>query len=508
MSVPGRGFVALLVAVSVVASACARPADHDPLARAESSTTTTTTTTTTDTGSGTQGTDSTPPEYVPDPITWSRCSYGQCATVRVPLDYGNPTGRAIELGVARVPATGTRIGALFVNPGGPGATGRDFAATLATLLPRQITQGFDIVGVDPRGVGASNPITCGIDPTKLYGVDYTIDSPEDRIALLDVTKQYVDDCTIRDGDVLPFFGTREVARDMDAVRAAMGDAQLSYLGFSYGTVIGQEYAALFPSRVRAMVLDGVVNLGPSGLQLASEQAAGFEIALARFVAYCDGGPRCQASGREMDAVNQVLALAERSGGIPAPSAGRPAGPGEATLGIALALYSRSLWSRLDSALAAAEQGDGSQLVALADQYIRGGGFEIYFAVNCLDFSWPSGDPDAVFAAAKQAGEVSPHFGEALVNDYVRCADWPVPPAPLVPTSAAGTSTILVVSTTGDPATPYEGGVEVAKRLANGVLVTNEGDGHTVVADGKPCIDTIVTAYLVDGTAPADGTTCR
>lgn len=445
---------------------------------------------------------------MPDPIAWSRCSFGQCATVRVPLDYRDPTGRAIDLGVARAPATGQRIGALFVNPGGPGATGRDFAASLATLLPRTITQRFDIIGVDPRGVGASNPVECGIDPRELYGVDYTIDSPEDRATLLDVTKQYVDDCTIREGDVLPFLGTRDVARDMDAVRAAIGDEQLSFLGFSYGTVIGQEYAALFPSRVRAMVLDGVVNVGRSGLQLAAEQAAGFETALARFVAYCDGGSACQTSGNALDTVQQVLALAEQPGGIPAPRANRPAGPGEATLGIALALYSRSLWVRLDRALVAARQGDGSQLVGLADQYIQSGGFEIYFAVNCLDFAWPSGDPDAVLRAAKQAGEASPHFGEALVNDYIRCADWPVPPVPLLPTSAPGTPPILVVSTTGDPATPYEGGVEVAKRLATGVLVTYDGDGHTVVADGRPCIDAIVTAYLVDGTAPPDGTTCR
>lgn len=503
VSASRRGVGALFVVVGMLASACAHRADSDPLARARSSATTSTTTTT-----RVPGTDGPAAAFVPDPIAWSRCRFGQCATVRVPLDYRAPTGRAIDLGVARVPATGARIGALFVNPGGPGATGRDFAATLATLLPRKITERFDIVGVDPRGVGASNPVRCGIDPAKLYGVDYTIDSPEDRTALLDVTKQYVDDCTIRAGDVLPFLGTRDVARDMDAVRAAMGDEQLSYLGFSYGTVIGQEYAALFPSHVRAMVLDGVVNLGPSGLRLATEQAAGFETALARFVAYCNGGSDCQASGNEMGTVEKVLALAEQPGGIPAPRAGRPAGPGEAALGIALALYSRSLWIRLDRALVGAQQGDGTALVALADQYIKGGGFEVYFAVNCLDFAWPAGDPDAVFAAAKQAGSASPHFGEALVNDYVRCADWPVPAAPLQPTAAPGTPPILVVSTTGDPATPYEGGVEVAKRLTKGVLVTNDGDGHTVVADGKPCVDRIVTEYLVDGTTPANGTTCR
>jgi hypothetical protein len=146
-------------------------------------------------------------------------------------------------------------------------------------------------------------------------------------------------------------------------------------------------------------------------------------------------------------------------------------------------------------------------VALADQYIGIGDFEIYFAVNCMDFDWPVDDPDAFLSTAKATAASSPHFGEALVNDYIRCVDWPVPADPLPPTSAPGTPPILVVSTTGDPATPYEAGVAVAERLENGALVTNEGDGHTVVADGKPCIDELVVAYLLDGTVPPDGTTC-
>lgn len=208
----------------------------------------------------------------------------------------------------------------------------------------------------------------------------------------------------------------------------------------------------------------------------------------------------------MGVVEEVLDLVERPGGIPAPAADRPAGPGEATLGIGLALYARSLWPDLDEALAAALAGDGSELVLLADRYLSQAGFEIYFAVNCIDFAWPT-DPDAVLEAAKAAESRSPHFGEALINDYIRCADWPVPADPLPPTSAPGTPPILVISTTGDPATPYEAGVDVAARLDSGVLVTNDGDGHTVVTDGKPCIDDLLVAYVVDLRPPADGTIC-
>ncbi|MEX2294059.1 MAG: alpha/beta hydrolase [Acidimicrobiales bacterium] len=494
MVAPRHTFVALALVGALVMSACGREAVRNPL---DSPVVTNPTT---------PG-ETTPPGFTPEPIDWSDCAYGECARVRVPLDYTRPGDRPIELSVVRVPASGERIGALFVNPGGPGATAIDFASGLAPLLPTRITEHFDIVGVDPRGVGESNPIRCGIDIATLYGVDPTIDSPADRTQLLDVSKKYVDDCTIKFGDVLPFVGTRDVARDMDTVRAAMGDDQLSYLGFSYGTAIGQVYADLFPTRVRSMVLDGVLELGPSGLALAAGQAAGFETALARFVAYCNGAEGCEISGNAGGVVEQVLALAEEPGGIPAPDADRQAGPEEAILGIGLALYSRSLWPDLDAALAEAVGGDGSELVALADKYIYSSGFEIYFAVNCIDFEWPT-DPDAVLQAAKASVTDSPHFGEALINDYIRCADWPVPADPLGATSAPGTPPILVISTTGDPATPYEAGVNVAKRLASGVLITNEGDGHTVVAGGKPCIADLLVAYLVEGTSPPNGTTCR
>ena len=486
----------VLLAATGLVAACVQEAD-DPVVLESTSTTVDDATTTTTPGG----------EFRPEPIEWDDCGGVECATLEVPRDYDDPGGERIEIYVARHPADGKRKGALFINPGGPGAGGAEYAELLPLILPSEIIDSFDIVGTDPRGVGGSTPIDCGVSATELYGVDASIDSPEDEAALLAISEEYVDDCASKYGDLLPHVGTRDVARDMDTVRAAMGDEQLSYLGFSYGTAIGQVYADLFPERVRSMVLDGVLELGPTGLELADEQAAGFETALDRFVQFCDAGEGCEIAGRSLAAVEDVLALAEEPGGIPAPDADRPAGPGEANLGISYALYSQSLWGRLDSALASALDGDGSELVGLADGYIGIGAFEIYFAVNCLDFAWPVGDPDAFLAAAKASAERSPHFGEALVNDYIRCVDWPVTPEPLEATSAPGTGPILVISTTGDPATPYEAGVAVADTLENGILITNEGDGHTVVADGKPCIDELVIAYLVDDVIPEDGTTC-
>jgi len=447
-----------------------------------------------------------PEGFIPPPIEWEDCAYGECATLEVPLDYEDQSLGTTEIFVSREPARGDRRGVLFVNPGGPGGTATDFAATLAVMLPSEVTEHFDIVGVDPRGTGESSPLSCGIPTKELYAADPTIEDDADIDAIIHISEAYVDDCADRHGDVLQHVGTRDVARDMDAVRAAMGEERISYLGFSYGTALGQVYAELFPTRVDKMILDGVLLLGPSGLEQATAQAAGFEVALGRWVEWCAGSTGCAVQADPLGAVETVLALAEEGDGFPSANADRPAGPGEVSLALSMAMYAETLWRPLGTALAEALAGDGSGLVRLADQYIGFGGFEVYFAVNCLDFDWPE-DPTEILAAGKGAAEQSPHFGEAIVNDYIRCADWPVEREPIEPVTAEGTPTIVVISTTGDPATPYEAGVELAERLADAVLVTYEGEGHTVVANGVRCIDEIVVRYLVEGEPPADGTTC-
>lgn len=494
---PSRRAAALLLALALVLAACAKEADT-PLAGDEPTTTTEATAgpSTTEGSSG----------FTPEPIEWDDCGGTECATLDVPLDYEDPEGETLELYIARTSATGERYGALFINPGGPGGAAAEYADYIPLVLP-DVAEHYDIVGMDPRGVGGSSALSCGLPAQELYGVDPTMDSPEDREALLDVSQAYVDDCADAYGDRLAHLGTKDVARDMDTVRAAMGDDQLSFLGFSYGTALGQVYAELFPDRVDKMVLDGVLALGPTGLELADEQAMGFETALQRFVDHCNASEGCDTGDESLEAIEDALALAEQPGGIPAPDADRPAGPGEVNLGITGALYSESLWPDLDEALVDARGGDGSGLVDLADEYLDFAGFEIYFAINCLDFAWPTGDVDAFFAAAKATAEKAPHFGEALVLDYIRCADWPVTPEPLTAVTAPGAPPILVVSTTGDPATPYEAGVTVARTLESGILVTNEGDGHTVVGNGKACIDDLVTAYFVQDEVPENDVTC-
>ena len=401
-----------------------------------------------------------PGGFRPDPIRWDACEGFECASVSVPLDYADPGGEQIELEVTRVPARGERLGALFVNPGGPGGRALEMAVSLPFLVPGSVPERFDIVAVEPRGVEGSAGFSCGVDYRDVYAVDPTVDDATDRTAIIDMAQKVADGCQRGAGDELAHVGTRNVARDMDSVRAAMADAQLSFFGVSYGTVIGQVYADLFPERIRAMVLDAVVEIGPDGIEQATNQAAGLEVGLHRFADHCAASRECRTDD-PIGAVERVTALAERPGGIPSRSGGRDAGPGEVNLAVAGALYSELLWPRLDDALSDALGGDGDGMVALADLYLTGPDWDVYFAVNCLDFDWPSGDVDAFLAAGKAAGERSPHFGEGTVTDYARCVDWPVAPDPLTPVTAETAPPIVVVSTTGDPVTPYAAGVAVA-----------------------------------------------
>ncbi len=447
-------------------------------------------------------------------VDWKACDSGfECGTVTVPLDYDDPDATTIKLALLRRPATDTahRIGSLLVNPGGPGGSGIDLAKSLS--VPAKVSARFDIVGFDPRGVGRSEPkISCHTYLQKMYDTDPTFEDAADRTAYLSISKKYVDECATKEKGLLAHLGTLDVARDMDRIRQAVGDDKLNYLGYSYGTSIGQMYAQLFPTKIRTMVLDGVVDTEKSGLQGADEQAVGFEKALKAYLADCKSDPSCVLGAEPRAKVKAVIAASEKQP-IPAASADRPATPGVIQLAIGAALYNKQSWPVLSQAITSGLAGDGSTLVALADSYLMrnqdgsyGNGFDIYFAVGCLDSTWPR-DPDKVFANAKSIAAKAPLLGEGLVNDYVRCSLWPVKPEPLPDVSAKGSPPIVVVSTTRDPATPYESGVKVAGRLPQGVLLTNDGDGHTVTFQGKACVDDAISTYLLDEKAPKNGARC-
>ena len=436
------------------------------------------------------------------PVEWEACGPAQCATVPTPIDHDAPDVGTIDLFVSRLPATGDRIGALFVNFGGPGAAAADRLDTFPDVA--EVRRRFDIVAVDPRGVGRSAPLDCGVAPVRLFSVDHTVEDDGDAAALVEISEEFGADCQRRHGALLPHLGSRAVARDLDRVRAAMGDAQLSYLGYSYGTVIGQVYAELFPERVRAMVLDGMVDPAVGGIEAASEQAAGLDQSLARWAAGCGSRSSCPFGDGALGAVDQVLARAED--GIASSGGARVLGPGEAPLALSYPMYLESAWSRLDDALAAALDGDGRGMVALADDQLSLVALAPYYAVSCLDSAWPRDVGDHL-DRAERSGAAAPRFGEAVVNDYMRCATWPAAPDPLGPVTAADAPPILVVSTTGDGVTPHATAIRVAERVVPATLLTHEGEGHTVVFRRVPCVDRIVTAYLVDRVVPPPDARC-
>lgn len=504
-----RVAAALVVLIIGTAVGCSTSSDDDPAATAAS---------TSDQDGATTSTTFTPSDAAqPQPLVWTDCDGGvECAEMDVPLDHDDPGGATITLGMVRRPATDPdrRIGSLLVNPGGPGGS----AAMMVRFssLPAEVTERFDVVGMDPRGVGLSTPLECNTHLQALYDADPTIDEPADRDRLIDTSMDLIDECEQEHADLLPHLGSRAVAHDLDLVRQALGDEKLTYLGYSYGTVIGQVYAQLHPDRVRAMVLDGAVPLDQTGIDGAEGQAAGFSRAIDAFIDHCDDrGCGLDAPARQV--IDDVVAASETRP-IPADQADRPATPGVVHLALARALYHDSFWPQLATALDDALDGNGDGLVHLADSYLNRRpdgsyeqGFEVYFAVNCLDWTWPD-DPDDLLARAADLEDEYPLFGEALLNDYVRCTLWPTPADPLDPLTEhaddmADLAPTVVISTTGDPATPYQSGVDVAADLPGAVLITNEGEGHTIFGNGKACIDEPVTAYLTDLTLPTPDLRC-
>lgn len=452
------------------------------------------------------------------PINWSDCGRGfECGTLQVPVDYSKPNGATLSLALVRQPATDKahRIGSLLVNPGGPGASGVDFVRAWTAVLSRDIRARFDIVGFDPRGIGQSTPIVCHDNLQALVAADPI---PTTQAAWDNLAKQqqiFNAACAKKYGDILPFLGTKNVARDMDQMRAALGDDKLNYLGYSYGTVIGQVYADMFPTKIRSMVLDGAVDLslGPDDKTLT--QIGGFELALNNFAADCRAkGCQLTKRGDPIAVIEQLIAKVKEAP-IPARFGDRPAGPGETFLALITPLYSKASWLTLALEVDTALNGDATLLIRIADQYLDrqndgsySNSLEANIAVNCID-DGPSSLPTRFSdfpAVAATFAKVSPHFGPAVATG-LSCVGWAAPADRLHPTSADGAPPIVVVDTTGDPATPYAWGVNVSKQMKSAVLLTFNGDGHTAYASGDSCIADAVNTYLLELKPPARGTEC-
>jgi len=432
----------------------------------------------------------------------------------VPLDYTKPDGPTLGVAVTMHPATGSRRGALIVNPGGPGASGIDFAQQ-CYLCFAPFTSHYDLASFDPRGVARTRPIRC-LTPSQL---DAFFDLPAypttaaQRAELVAGDKKFAQGCLQRNGSYLRHVGTIDSARDMDVFRALLGDSKLTYYGASYGTYLGAKYAQLFPTHIRAMVLDGAVDPSQDNLVDTAAQADGFEVDLNDFLRSCVATGSCPLGGSVSAAKHGFDQLQARIAAHPEAVGSRRLGPAEFIGGVAQAMYSVELWPGLRTALREAENGDGSGVLALFDQLVernKNGTYsnlqESLNAIACIDRQSPK-DLAAYDASVREHEKAAPHFAAPVIYPTYLCAFWPVPPVEQAhPVSAPGAPPILVIGTTHDPATPYAGAVALANQL-HGRLLTRDGSGHTAYLSGNNCIVQYVEDYVLSLRVPPSGATC-
>jgi len=412
----------------------------------------------------------------------------------------------------RLPARNqaNRIGSLLVNPGGPGGSGIEFLRNWAFAVPSQIKERFDLVSFDPRGVGESSPILCGENVQDLLALNPDPLTDAEWQAVVDETKAFTGLCKQHAGAALPFYGTENVARDMDRIRQGLGEDKLTYLGYSYGTSIGQVYADLFPGNVRAMVLDGALDNSLDADQRNLDQILAFESALNRFIGYCRA-TACFSVDPQV-AIQTLIDRAEASP-IPAPGEDRPLSEGEVLWGLISSLYARFQWGGLANAISDALDGDGSRMLRLVDNLWgrnSDGSYDNFFeansAVNCID-QRVDRSPDHHRQLSIDFAKQAPIFGAWGGYLNLTCALWDAEPVPLRTPRAAGAPPILVIGNTGDPATPLKWSTALSKQLESGVLLTNDAEGHTAYLQGDACVEKAVNAYLLDLTVPAAGARC-
>jgi len=458
--------------------------------------------------------------YYEQELTWEECgSRFECTDVTVPMDYAEPDGETITLAVKRRAAGDDEpVGSLFVNPGGPGGSGIQLAEAAQVMFSADLLDGYDIVGFDPRGVGQSSAVDCVSDAEldRIRAADY--DATEEGLAALTRdAEELAAACAENTGELLAHVDTVSAARDLDILRHVVGSPRLDYLGYSYGTFLGATYAELFPEHVGRMVLDGGLDPALGYSDVVRGQAAGFERALRVYAEDCLAGSGCPLSGDVDAAVAQVQNLLQLASHTPLPTGtDRELTASLMVSGIIMPLYDDNYWMLLTSALdAAMNEQDGSQLLLLADLAAERepdgtyatNSTEANIAINCLDHP-VEGDLEDWRDLAKELEEISPTFGPTLSFGEITCAAWPhEPPAAPAPVSAAGADPVVVIGTTGDPATPYAWSEQLAEQLESGVLVTYEGEGHTAYGRAGRCITEAVDDYLLRGVVPQDGLVC-
>jgi pimeloyl-ACP methyl ester carboxylesterase len=462
-------------------------------------------------------------EFYGQEVDWSGCGPYECATMKAPLDWDDVSAGSIDLAVNRSLATGSadqRHGSLLINPGGPGASGLGFLDSAVNgMFGADVLDAYDVVAFDPRGVGASSAVDCGDDTTidAYLTADFPMDDQADVDAARAASHAFGEQCLAATGPLLGEVDTVSSARDMDLIRAVVGDSVLNYAGFSYGTFLGATYAGLYPQNVGRMLLDGALDPSMSSDDLVVGQAIGFEAALRAYVEDCQSVSTCPLTGSVDDGMQQIADLVERIGKKPLDAGdGHVVNGTLAFYGIVVTLYDNQSWQYLTIALdEALRNNTGSTLLELANFYLdrtpdgeyTTNAMVAFTAINCLDYPTPVREYDEMLAFAEEVQEKAPTFGRDFVMS-IGCEAWPFQSTvERAPITAPGAAPILVVGTTGDPATPYEWSVALADQLESGHLLTFEGEGHTAYGRSNSCIEDAVDAYLISGTLPADGLVC-
>lgn len=460
-------------------------------------------------------------------LTWSSCgdsSTNVCAKIRVPVDYTKPTGDTFTLALRKVPATdpSKRIGSLLINPGGPGGSGVQYAQYSSFLFSKTLRSAYDIIGFDPRGIAGSDAVACLTNDQMdlLFAEDPTPDTPAERHKLLSDTDAVTKSCAARGGNRARHMSSTEVAKDMDIIRALVGDTKLNYYGVSYGTFLGALYADLFPQRVGRFVLDSALSPNQTELEQTQYDIQGFEASMDAFIGWCVKRDDCAlgrdakaAPGKLVDLLDHVdqHPLTTTKGGLTS------IGEGWVGFSIFMTLYSESTWPTLNRGLAQAiGQGKGDILLTYGSQvverdakgrYADSSYLQAMIPVRCAD--WPrTPDTPALEAEHRKLQAAHPLWARLTGELYDNCRAWPGPGRqPTGKRIGVGAAPILVIGNLRDPATPIGGTRQLAKDLASGVLVTSDNDGHGTYLSGNSCIDRVVDDYAIHGTVPKSGTAC-
>ena len=457
-------------------------------------------------------------------LTWSPCATAmQCADATAPLDWAHPDAGTIKLALIRQPAKGHKIGSLLVNPGGPGGSGYNFVKdSINYATDAKLQANFDVVGFDPRGVGRSTAVKC-YDAAQMdsYLYDITPGTPGSAPWIAAQTQSSVafgDACKQNTGALLEHVDTVSAAKDLDLLRAVLGDKKLNYLGYSYGTYLGAVYAELFPGKTGRLVLDGALDPAASNFDVTKVQSEGFESALRAYLKDCLANNKtCPFSGSVDSGMQTIANLLTSVQASPIRNAdGRELGANTLLTAIIYPLYDATAWSYLSDMFTSVMKGDASYAFNLADGYngrdpktgkYQDNSTEAFLAINCLDYSYDD-NPTVMAAQAKQLAAAAPVIGPYMSYGDIGCANWPYKTTvKRGPIHADGSAPILVVGTTNDPATPYVWAQNLAKELQNGHLVTYHGEGHTAYNKSNSCVNNAVDDFLIKNTVPKTDPMC-